>query len=45
MGIKETDKAFLLNTLISPSALFGDVVNTIVNRYQESRKLLAAFRE
>lgn len=34
-GIKE--KAFFLYAPISPSGLFGDAVNTIVNRYQEAK--------
>lgn len=45
MRIKEKDKAFLLDALILPSGLFGNTVNTVVDRYREAKKQLAAFRE
>lgn len=45
MRIKEKDKAFLLDAPILPSGLFGDTVNTVIDRYQEAKKQLAAFRE
>lgn len=44
-GIKERDKTFLLDTPISPSGLFGNAVNTVVDRYQEANKQSAALRE
>lgn len=44
-GIKEEDKAFLLDTPISPSGLFGNAVNTVVDRHQEAKLQSAAFKD
>lgn len=35
-GIREKDRAFLLDAPISPSGLFGDSVNIVVDRFQEA---------
>lgn len=45
MGIKDKNKAFLLDATILPQYLFGDTVNIIVNKYQEAKCQLAMFRE
>lgn len=45
MGIKERDKAFLLDAPISPFGLFGDTVNTVVDNYQEVTHQSAAFKD
>ncbi|KAI2655577.1 Transposon Ty3-G Gag-Pol polyprotein [Labeo rohita] len=42
--MKETDRVFLLDAPLSPSGLFGDSVNSVVDRYQEARKQAAAFQ-
>ncbi|KAI2668278.1 putative uridine nucleosidase 2 [Labeo rohita] len=42
--MKEKDRVFLLDAPLSPSGLFGDAVNTVVDRYQEARKQAAAFQ-
>ncbi|KAI2654668.1 enzymatic polyprotein [Labeo rohita] len=42
--MKEKDRVFLLDALLSPSGLFGDAVNSVVDRYQEARKQAAAFQ-
>ncbi|KAI2647884.1 ORF V: Enzymatic polyprotein [Labeo rohita] len=34
--MKEKDRVFLLDTPLSPSGLFGDSVNSVVDRYQEA---------
>ncbi|XP_060741844.1 uncharacterized protein LOC132856323 [Tachysurus vachellii] len=34
-GIKDKDKSFLLDAPVSPLGLFGDAVNTVVDRHQE----------
>lgn len=44
-GIKEKDKVFLLDAPLSPSGLFGDAVNTVVDRYQEAKRQSAAFQQ
>ncbi len=44
-GIKEKDRAFLLVAPISPSGLFGDAVNMVVDRFQEAKKQSAAFKQ
>ncbi len=44
-GIKEKDRAFLLDAPISPSGLFGDAVNMVVDRFQEAKKQSAAFKQ
>ncbi len=35
--------AFLLDTPVSPSGLFGDSVNTVVNRFREAKRYEKAF--
>ncbi|KAI2653808.1 Transposon Ty3-G Gag-Pol polyprotein [Labeo rohita] len=42
--MKEKDRVFLLDTPLLPSGLFGDAVNSVVDRYQEARKQAAAFQ-
>ncbi len=42
--MKEKDKVFLMDALLALSGLFGDAVNSIVDRYHEARKQVAAFR-
>ncbi|KAI2652402.1 Transposon Ty3-G Gag-Pol polyprotein [Labeo rohita] len=42
--MKEKDRVFLLGAPLSPSGLFGDSVNSVVNRYQEAHKQVAAFQ-
>lgn len=37
-SIIERDKAFLLDSLILPSGLFGNAVSTVVNRYQAAKR-------
>lgn len=44
-GIKEKDRSFLLDAPLSASGLFGDAVNSVVDRFQESRKQSAAFQQ
>ncbi|CAM4459094.1 unnamed protein product [Leuciscus chuanchicus] len=45
LGIKEKDRAFLLDALFSPSGLFGDAVNAVLDRFQELKKQSVAFRQ
>ncbi|KAL0151133.1 hypothetical protein M9458_053646 [Cirrhinus mrigala] len=40
--MKEKDRVFLLDAPLSPSGLFGDSVNSVVDRYQEARKQAAS---
>ncbi|KAL0177443.1 hypothetical protein M9458_026337, partial [Cirrhinus mrigala] len=42
--MKEKDRVFLLDAPLSPSGLFGDAINSVVDRYQEARKQAAAFQ-
>ncbi|KAI2661633.1 Transposon Ty3-G Gag-Pol polyprotein [Labeo rohita] len=42
--MKEKDRVFLLDAPLSPAGLFGDAVNSVVDRYQEARKQAAAFQ-
>ncbi|KAI2645311.1 Transposon Ty3-G Gag-Pol polyprotein [Labeo rohita] len=42
--MKEKDRVFLLDAPLSPSGLFGNSVNSVVDRYQEARKQAAAFQ-
>lgn len=44
-GIEERNKAFLLDAPISPSGLFGDAINNVVNRYNEVKQQWVAFKE
>ncbi len=39
--IKDKDRAFLLNAPISPSGLFGGAVNSVVDRFLETKKQAA----
>ncbi len=41
--MKEKD-AFLIDALLAPSGLFGDAVDSVVDRYQEARKQAVAFQ-
>ncbi len=36
---------FLLNAPVSPSGLFGDAVNSVVDRFQEAKKQAATFQQ
>lgn len=42
-GIKEYDKAILLDAPVLPFGLFGASVETVVNRFREVRAQMAAF--
>ncbi len=42
--IKEKDRVFLMDAMLAPSGLFGDAVDSVVDRYQEARKQAAAFQ-
>ncbi len=44
-NIKGKDKNFIMDAPISPSGLFGDAVNLVVDRFQESAKQAAAFQK
>ncbi len=44
-NIKGKDKNFLTDAPLSPSGLFGDAVNSVVERFQESAKQAAAFQK
>ncbi len=44
-NIKGEDKNFLMDAPISPSGLFGGAVNSVVERFQESAKQVAAFQK
>ncbi len=41
--MKEKDRVFLMDAPVAPSGLFGDAVESVVDRYQEARKQVAAF--
>ncbi|CAM4608253.1 unnamed protein product [Leuciscus chuanchicus] len=43
-GIGEREKTFLLDAPISSSGLFGDAVNTVVDRFQETKRQSAALK-
>ncbi|KAI2645010.1 2-oxoisovalerate dehydrogenase subunit beta [Labeo rohita] len=43
-GSPEKDRVFLLDAPLAPSGLFGDAINSVVDRYQEARKQAAAFQ-
>ncbi len=42
--MKDKDRVFLMDAPLAPSGLFGDAVNSVVDRYQEARKQAAAFQ-
>ncbi len=42
--IKDCDRVFLLDASLSPSGLFGDAVDTIVDRHQVAGRQAAAFQ-
>ncbi len=42
--IKDRDRVFLLDAPLSPSGLFGDAVDTVVDRHQEAGRQVAAFQ-
>ncbi len=42
--IKEKDRIFLLDAPLAPSGLFGDAVNSVVDRFQEAHKQAVAFQ-
>ncbi len=44
-NIKQKDKNFLMDAPLSSSGLFGDAVNSVVERFQESAKQAAAFQK
>jgi hypothetical protein len=44
-GIKEKDRAFLLDAPICTSGLFGEAVNAVVDRFQDTKKQSEAFRQ
>ncbi len=43
--IREKEKAFLLDTLISGSGLFGDAVNAVVDNFRVAKTQSAAFKQ
>ncbi len=43
-NINNKDRVFLLDAPLVPSGLFGDGVNTVVDRFQEAKKQTAAFQ-
>ncbi len=42
--IKDRDRVFLMDATLSPSGLFGDAVDSVVDRHQEARRQAAAFQ-
>ncbi len=42
--MKEKDRVVLMDALLAPSGLFGDAVNSVVDRFQEASKQAAAFQ-
>ncbi len=42
--IKDRDRVFLLDAPLSPSGLFVDAVDSVVDRHQEARRQAAAFQ-
>ncbi|ROL42281.1 hypothetical protein DPX16_18203 [Anabarilius grahami] len=44
-SIKDKDKNFLMDAPLAPPGLFGDAVNTVVDRFQEANKQAAAFQK
>ncbi len=42
--MKEKDRVFLMDAPLAPSGLFGDAVDSVVDRYQEAHKQAAAFQ-
>jgi len=44
-NIKEKENNFLTDAPISPFGLFGNAVNSVVKRFQESSKQVAAFKK
>ncbi len=43
--ISDKDRVFQLDTPILPSGLFGDTVNSVVDRFQEAKKQAAAYQQ
>lgn len=43
-NINNKDRVFLFDVLLVLSGLFGNAVNTVVNRFQEAEKQVAAFQ-
>lgn len=44
VDIGEKEKGFLLDALVSPTALFGTSIETVVGKFKEVRTRSAAFR-
>ncbi|XP_053092882.1 LOW QUALITY PROTEIN: uncharacterized protein LOC113526632 [Pangasianodon hypophthalmus] len=42
--MKEKDRVVLMNAPVAPSGLFGDAVDSVVDRYQQARAQAAAFQ-
>ncbi len=42
--MKDKDRVFLLDALLAPSGLFGNAINSVVDRYQEAREQAVAFQ-
>ncbi len=42
--MKEKDRVVLMDAPLAPSGLFGDAVNSVVDRFQEASKQAAAFQ-
>lgn len=43
--IKEKDRVFLLDAPLAPSGLFGEAINSVVDRFQQACKQAAAFQQ
>ncbi len=43
--IREKEKAFLLDALISGSGLFGDAVNAVVDKFRAAKTQSVAFKQ
>lgn len=44
-SLNKRDKIFLLNAPISPSGLFGDAVDAVLERFEEDKKLFPVLRQ
>ncbi|CAM4567152.1 unnamed protein product [Leuciscus chuanchicus] len=44
-GIKERDRAFLLDALLAPPGFFSDAVSSVVEKFQEAKKQATAFQK
>lgn len=42
--IKDKDRSFFVDATLSPPGLFGNAVNTVIERFQEAKKQAEAFK-